>query len=180
LVPDWDAGTFGILLNMKKVLGVDIGGVIFDFAPIFKTNGDVTEEEILHTPVMEGSIESLSVLNKTLFKDSIYLVSKYGEDGPKSIQKWLEKQNFYERTGIAREHLFQCAERHEKAPIVKDLGITHFVDDRAEVMSHFSDFVPNLYHFQSILEDRNEWAKNIPNMTFVESWSELLRILNKE
>jgi hypothetical protein len=75
--------------------------------------------------------------------------------------------------------LFQCAERHEKAPIVRELGITHFIDDRAEVMSYFADFVPNLYHFQSLLEDRNEWATKVPHLTFVESWRELLPLLSE-
>ena len=67
----------------------------------------------------------------------------------------------------------------EKEAIVKELEITHFIDDRAEVMSYFSDFVPNLYHFQSLLEDREEWAPKIPNLTFVDSWKELLHILSK-
>lgn len=162
---------------MKKVLGVDIGGVIYDLARDFQPNKVVTEEEVLNTPAIPGAIESLAVLNRHDFKDSIYLISKYGPDGPGSIQKWLEKQNFYELTGISRDHLYQCAERHEKAPIVRDLGVTHFVDDRAEVMSYFADFVPNLYHFQSLLEDKEEWGSKISNLTFVNSWEELLEIL---
>lgn len=164
---------------MKKVLGVDIGGVIYDLARDFRPNQVITEEDVLNTPPIKDSIESLAVLNKTTFKGSTYLVSRYGRDGPESIQKWLEKQNFYDRTGISRENLFQCAERHEKAPIVKKLGITHFVDDRAEVMSHFSDVVPNLYHFQSLLEDKEKWSAKIPNLTFVTTWDELLAILSE-
>ena len=170
--------TFDTLNDMQKVLGVDIGGVIYDFAKTYRPENVPSEEEILNTPAVEESIESLAILNGSTFKDSVYLVSRYGKDGPESIQKWLENQNFYERTGISRKHLFQCAERHEKAPIVKNLQITHFVDDRAEVMSHFADFVPNLYHFQSFLEDREEWSMKIPNLTFVESWDELLPILS--
>ena len=162
---------------MEKILGIDLGGVVFDFEPIFKPEG-LTREEVLATPVVKDSIESLAHLNRTVFKDRIYLVSKYDKnDGPNGTKEWLEKHNFYERTGISRDHLYQCLERHDKAPIVKKLGITHFVDDRAEVMSYFADFVPNLYHFQSLLEDRNVWAPQIPHLVFVRNWKELTRIL---
>ena len=161
---------------MKKVLGIDIGGVILDFALSFKSGG-VSDEGFMATPVVVDSIESIAELNKGVFKDNIYLVSKYSNDGPEGIRKWLHSQKFYERTGIPESHLYQCRERDGKAPIVKELGVTHFIDDRAEVMSHFADFVPNLYHFQSKLENRDEYSAKIPNLIFVNSWKELMPML---
>jgi hypothetical protein len=162
---------------VKKILGIDLGGVVFDFKPVFKPEG-LTREEVLATPEVRDSIESLAYLNQTIFKDSIYLVSKYGKNsGPDSTKDWLEQHNFHERTGIPIDHLYQCSEKEGKAPIVKKLGITHFVDDRAEVMSFFADFVPNLYHFQSLCEDRTVWASKIPHLIFVHDWKELTQIL---
>lgn len=165
--------------TMKKILGVDVGGVIFDQASL--PAGDINDDAFFAVPPVTDSIESLAALNQGIFKDAIYLVSKYNiETGPEGIRAWLERQNFYDRTGIPREHLYQCAERREKAPIVRELGITHFVDDRAEVMSYFADFVPNLYHFQSLLEDREKWAIKIPNLIFVDNWKDLTAMLHKK
>ena len=148
-----------------------------DYARAVKTKKrQLTKEEFLTVPEIEGAFDTLAYLNSGMFKDSVYLISRYG-DSPEDVQEWLNKHNFYQSTGIAKDHLHQCATREGKAPIVRKLGITHFVDDRAEVMSYFSDFVPNLYHFQSVLEDHEEWAKMIPGLIYVESWIDLRNIL---
>lgn len=164
---------------MKNVLGVDIGGVIFDQASLASRRGALSDEEFFAIQPIADSIESLAALNTGIFKDAVYLVSKYsGDNAGEGMRQWLERNDFYGRTGIPRDHLYQCAERHEKAPIVKKLGITHFIDDRAEVMSYFADFVPHLYHFQSLLEDRDAWASKIPNLIFVDNWKDLVAMLH--
>lgn len=168
-----DGYRFCYNFRMKKVLGVDVGGVIVDYARAAKDRKDqMSKEEFLLIPEIEGAIDTLARLNQGVFKDSVYLVSKHS-GSPEDVQEWLINHNFYQRTGISRDHLYQCATREGKAPIVQKLNITHFIDDRAEVMSHFADFVPNLYHFQSILEDRNEWATKIPVLAYVENWKDL-------
>jgi hypothetical protein len=159
---------------MKNVLGVDIGGVIFDNRT-YLNHSARNDELFMSTPAIQGSFEALATLNTSRFKDAVFLISRYHKaHGPQRMQEWLARQQFYERTGIPESHLYQCEERHQKAPIVKELGITHFVDDRAEVMSHFADIVPHLYLFQGTREESNEWAPSIPQLKYVENWEELL------
>ena len=158
---------------MADVLGVDVGGVLLDFVRYKGTDFDFSGERYLQTPIIQDAFESLKELNAGRFKDHIYLVSRYPSDkGPERVQEWLLHNAFYKKTGIPREHLFQCVERHEKAPLCAKLRVTHFVDDRAEVLGHMIETVPNLYLFQALDEDK-EIARAFPQIHFFETWKEL-------
>lgn len=41
----------------------------------------------------------------------------------------------------------QAAERRDKALHCHELGVTHFIDDRLDVLEHLRGFVPGLYLF---------------------------------
>jgi hypothetical protein len=162
---------------MPEVLGVDVGGVILDFVRHRGTGVSFDGDNYLRTPVIADAIESLAELNAGRFKDRVYLVSRYpAEKGPERVQEWLRHVDFYGRTGIPESHLYQCAERHEKTPICKDLGVTHFVDDRAEVLAHMIESVPHLYLFQALDEDK-EVARQYPQIRLFETWKELLEVV---
>jgi hypothetical protein len=45
------------------------------------------------------------------------------------------------------DHLRFCFERHEKARHCLDLGLTHFLDDRLDVLAHLEGVVPHRYLF---------------------------------
>jgi hypothetical protein len=162
----------------KGILGVDVGGVIIDFIPYGSDSPlSFSGDNYLQTPEIPGAIESLQKLNEGRFSGNIFLVSRFGPQGPERVQKWLKNKDFQNITGIPKDHLYQCAERHEKRPIVEKLGITHFVDDRAEILADLVGLVPHRYLFQELDENGEEFADVLSRVTFVKTWRELLDIL---
>ena len=166
-------------MEKKGILGVDVGGVVLDFIPYFNTELDFGGNNYLQTPEMKDAISSIKKLNESKFKGNIFVVSKHGKDGPGRILEWLHSKNFFANTGIPENHFFPCAERHEKEGIVRKLGITHFVDDRAEVLEPMVNVVPNLYLFQNLHENKEDFAHVHDKMTFIQSWKDLLSLLLK-
>lgn len=167
--------TFDFEGNVKPVLGLDIGGVILDFVPHRDSELAFAGDRYLETPAIEGAIDAIAELNAGKFAGSVYLVSRHGPDGPARILEWLHKRDFFKKTGLTEKQYYPCLERHEKSAIVQKLGVTHFVDDRAEVLSHMIGSVPNLYLFQSLDESREDFADILPKMRFVQTWEELIK-----
>jgi hypothetical protein len=162
--------------SSKPTLGVDIGGVILDFMPYKDTELGFDGDRYLEVPEVEGSFEALAALNKGSFKDSVHLVTKIDRGSTRTLE-WLRDRKFFERTGIPEANLHICYERSEKEGIVAKLGVTHFIDDRTEVMSYMIGTVPDLYIFQNLNEDRLKFPDAAKQMTFVQSWKELLELL---
>lgn len=160
----------------ESILGVDVGGVILDFVPHMNTERSFDGDNYLNTPDVSGAVDALASLNKGKFAGRIFLVSRFKYDD-RRIREWLAHIDFYSRTGIPESHLYPCKERHEKEEIVRKLKVTHFVDDRAEVLSHMIGTVPHLYLFQGLDEDRAAFAHMREKMTFVQDWDQLARLL---
>lgn len=132
---------------MKSVLGVDIGGVIIDRV---NDNTDTAffGNNYLKTTAVPDVFEVLTRLARGPFLGNLHLVSKCGQKVQDKSMHWLRHHRFFELTGMPETSVHFCRERHEKAPICRDLGITHFVDDRLEVLGHLIDIVPNLFLFR--------------------------------
>lgn len=160
-----------------NILGLDVGGVILDFVPYKDTDKDFGGPNYLETPEITDAIESISKLNKeSRFAGNIYLVSKVKHDEFR-IKSWLEKHDFFTKTGIPEDHLFTCKERADKEAIVKRLGVTHFVDDRAEILETMVGLVPNLYQFQGLDENHADYAHVGDKLIKVHDWQDLYKKL---
>ena len=163
----------------REILGVDVGGVILDFAPHLGTDLDFGGDNYLRTPEVEGAIDSIAALNKGKFKDRVHVVTRYNPaKGPGRAIEWLTSKDFFNRTGIPMERYHMCTGRHDKAQICAEIGVTHFVDDRAEVLGHMLGQVPNLYLFRARDADNEEFANILPKLHRVESWPEFLSMLD--
>lgn len=130
-------------------LGIDIGRVII--APDANDRDDTsfiggTMEHVLATPPCEGLFEVLPELVRG-FGGRVWLVSKAGHRVQEKTRRWLAHQQFFERTGIPSHHLRFCLERAEKADHCRELGITHFVDDRDDVLRHLEGIVEHRFLF---------------------------------
>lgn len=66
--------------------------------------------------------------------------------GAKTV-RWLDHWRFWATTGIASDHVRFCLERRDKAQHCRELGVTHFIDDRFDVLGHLRGLVPRLYLF---------------------------------
>jgi hypothetical protein len=141
-----------------KVLGVDCGDVIF-----YTWGGRVPD-----------SLDSLRKIVRAGSFEKIYIVSKANVVTRAMFLFRLGFLDFWNYTGISRANLFFVRHHEDKAGVSARLGITHFVDDRLEVL-HYLRTVPHRY----ALNPRR--AKELAcypgtreEVTVVGSWSELL------
>ncbi|MBU1199363.1 MAG: hypothetical protein KKF46_00830 [Nanoarchaeota archaeon] len=54
----------------------------------------------------------------------------------KAALKWLKKNGFFDKLGLAHEQVFFLSTREGKIDKIKELGCTHFIDDLEEVFTH--------------------------------------------
>lgn len=130
-------------------LGIDIGRVLI--SPDVHGKQDTSFiggslQDALDTPPYEGMIEVVPALVQ-LFGGQVWLVSKCGPRVQEKSRLWLRHHRFFERTGIPPENLRFCLERPQKADHCADLGITHFIDDRLDVLQHLNGIVAHRYLF---------------------------------
>jgi hypothetical protein len=160
--------------EIRPVIGIDIGGVIID-----RTN-DAADTSFfgpnyLASIAMPGAFDIIGKLARERFK--VYLVSKCGPQTEAKTKQWLKHNGFYEATGVLPIDVRFCRERKDKAQICRKLGITHFVDDRLEVLWHMKETVCNLYLLASVPSEVRKFAHALPYVLPVKSWEELGHIL---
>ena len=163
-----------------QALGVDIGNVVIDNRLIDKEDKTLLEERYSTIPVVQGSFESLKALNEGVFQGNIFLISKCTEWAEKKILSWLADHDFYQKTGIRKENVMFCRERHEKEKICRDNDIGYFVDDRLQVLSNMVGTVPHLYMFQPAEEEIEGFKEFLPEVMRVESWAEAMEKMLKQ
>jgi hypothetical protein len=129
-------------------LGIDIGRVIINGGSgpgdTSFFSGDTTA--MLRTPAVPGAFEAIARL-VPLFGEA-WLVSKCGPRVQERSLEWLRHHRFFERTGIPAGNVRFCLRRPDKAIHCAELGITHFVDDKADVIAAITPVVPYRYLFK--------------------------------
>jgi len=116
-------------------LGIDIGGVIIAKAE----DGDDTSffsDNYMNTPPEPFVLEAIHNIIAILGPENVYLVSKCGKNFREKTLEWLYGTNFFAKTLLPTQNVRFCDERPQKAEICAELGITHFVDDRLDVLKH--------------------------------------------
>ena len=117
---------------------MDIGGVI-------RTRFDKTksiEEYLAATPLKQASEVIGNIIN-LCGADNTFIISKCPLYAENVIMKWLDSQNFFTDIGFISSNVYFCRERTDKAQIAKQLSLTHFIDDRVEVLDAMQDTVSN-------------------------------------
>lgn len=146
-------------------LGVDFGRVIQgaalpagDADTVFLAGG---LDEALRTPPSPGAFDVLPRLVR-LFEGRVWVISKCGERIEQRTRQWLDHHDFFDRTGIPREHLRFCRKRADKAGHCAELGITHMIDDRIDVHHALRDLVPHRYLFGVQPDPAPDWVRHVP------------------
>ncbi|MEH1166070.1 hypothetical protein V6V47_11865 [Micromonospora sp. CPCC 205539] len=154
-------------------LGVDVGGVLIEPAD---DDADTSffGAHYLRTPMVAGAFDALGELGSAF--DEVHLVSKCGEATERRTREWLAHHDLEGRTGIPVERLHFCRTRPAKAPIARRLGLTHFVDDKLEVLGYLAS-VPHRYLFRPRPAQVAAYAALLPSVHRVESWPELVDLL---
>lgn len=132
-----------------NTLGIDIGRVIISGTSARGDtsffSGDTTA--MLRTPAVPGAFEAITRLVPQF--DKTWLVSKCGPRIRRRSMEWLLHHRSFELTGVPAEHVRFCLRRPEKAIHCADLGITHFVDDKPDVIAAITPVVPHRYLFKN-------------------------------
>jgi hypothetical protein len=157
----------------ENVLGVDFGGVIIDREGDDWKTSTFYSDGYLAAPAFNGVFAALRTLQSRKFGSNIYIVSRANEEHEQRIIDWLVWHKFYDKTGVALNHLRFCRERAEKAGICKRLGITHFVDDRFEVVSRLTT-VSHRYLLHPRPDELEQFTASRVRARHVESWEEIV------
>jgi len=153
-------------------IGIDIGKVI-----IVSDAHSGVDSEFLHLPDDEalliepapGCLDVIAELCARL-EQRVWLVSKAGPKIQQKTRLWLAHHDFYRRTHLPEDHVRFCRERAEKRTHAVRLKLTHFIDDRVDVLEGMRDVVPSLLLFgpQTQIPD---WAIHVTD------WSEIRTVM---
>ena len=161
-------------MSLKNgVLGIDIGGVII----VNKDDDADTSfmgKNYLKTPAMPDAFDVIGSLQAKF--NRIVLVSKCGPAVQAKTREWLEYHRFYEQTNVDPADVYFCRQRHEKAPICEQLAVTHFVDDRLEVLSYLVT-VAHRYLFRANPKEISKFSEHLLLVRQVDSWGQLFEEL---
>lgn len=160
-------------MQNKKALGVDIGNVIINNRLIDPEITKVDEAVYASFPATEGVFEALYKLNE-YFEGEVYLISKCTEWAEEQILLWLKAHDFYNKTGIRQENVYFVRQRHEKDGVCQKLGISHFIDDRLEVLGYMVESTPNLFLFQPNDTEVKKFEQFLPRVNIANNWSEIV------
>ncbi len=151
------------ICNQNEKIGFDLGNTIY-----------AREEEIMF-PYFDA-FRVIKRLTTERFGRESYIVSKVTPEQKIRAIIHLNRTKFYAKTGISPQRVEFCTERSDKAPIAKRLSLTHFVDDRPEVMVYM-DFVPHRILFRPSLEDMEQYKGQLDGVVVAQSWKEIERLL---
>ena len=161
----------------KNCLGVDLGGVIAERA-LVHTLLNPRNGGFLDVPPVRHAFETITRLC-IHFQGRLHVVSLCHPRHEEWSRRWLERWNFYERTGILSENVHFCwdQQRKSKAPICHQLGITHFIDDRLEILASLREIVSNRYLFRARDKEIAKHREHLSGVIRVETWGEMLRVM---
>lgn len=129
-------------------LGIDIGRVIIDGDG---KRGDTSffagaDADAMRTPEVPGALDTIARLSD-LFERRVWIVSKCGPKVQSRSRQWLRHHDFWRRTGVPETNLRFCLERRDKAVHCRQNRLSHFIDDRSDVLGFLEGLVPHRYLF---------------------------------
>jgi hypothetical protein len=159
------------LMPENAVLGIDFGRVIQGGADPDTGRSDTvflggTLEEAVNSPATPGMWPVVSGL-VSAFGGRVFIISKCGTTVQNKTRKWLEHNEFHEQTGLPRANVRFVRKRADKAPVCRELGVTHMIDDRLGVHRAIYTIVPNRYLFGPQEGHVPDWVVHTPTWASV-------------
>jgi len=114
------------------VLGLDVGGVLVGHADA-ETDESLFGRRPLEVPPVPGALDAVVSL-ATMFNGRIHIVSKAGSRIHTVTRQWLGGNGFLGANAIPSGNVHFVRKRREKASVCAEFGLTHFVDDRIDVL----------------------------------------------
>jgi hypothetical protein len=162
---------FGHHRRVALVLGVDLGGVLLR-RTAYQEHATPRGPTLTAGSEIPGAVAGLRRLSTDMFGEAIFLVSKCGPQTELRAQQWLATRGFADATGVPDANVRFCRQRADKAGICDELGITHFVDDRLEVLSYLAT-VEHRFLFDPDPAEVAEFAEHLAGVSVVEDWPAL-------
>ena len=164
-------------LHEHARLGIDIGRVIIGAVGEDGTADTSflggSEADALATQAETGAFDTIRALVDRL-DGRVWLVSKCGARVQALTRRWLLHHEFHTLTELPVENLRFCKERPQKRDIAATLELTHFIDDRLDVLRHLDGLVPSLYWFGRQSARPPDWV--VP----ARDWRKVRRLLLPE
>ncbi len=121
--------------HQRAVLGIDFGRTICDIGSGRVTTGRAeVDPHFFDLPFVCGAVEAVRGFVPFFGPQSIHIVSKCAPESEGAIKEWLNRNEFWILTDMLEGNIHFCRERHQKDGICRELGITHFIDDRRQVL----------------------------------------------
>lgn len=158
------------VIKLSKVIGLDVGGVIIDAIGNDGTDTDLRGDNFMKTTPVLGAFDAVKRLVRYYGADNVFIVSKCGEVIEGKTRRWLAGNDFCGYTGFDAANAQFCRTRAEKAPIVKALRITDFVDDHVDVLEYMEGIVTSRYLFGP----QPDSTQNTDGLIVVKDWDEAL------
>jgi hypothetical protein len=160
-------------------IGIDIGGVIIDRARNDNTDTSLFGPNYLNALAVPNALKAIAEINEYLFPNETYIISKCGANIERKSREWLKAQGFYGTTGMSEDKVYFCRARADKTPIAQKLGLTHFIDDRLEVLGYMKNVVPNRILFNPSLSEMEAAGPRAGAVMPVFSWADVLILLKE-
>jgi hypothetical protein len=155
---------------MTEGICIDIGGVVADHATL---DGVRRPGGHLAVPEIDGAFDAVRRLRAERFGRNTLLLSMISEAAEPFSRDWLQHTNFYDRTGMDTDQVIYCRDFADKAVIAHDLGLTHAVDDRVEVLRHFTNG-ETLFLFRPRAAEYAKFAAELKAVSVVYGWQSIL------
>jgi len=160
--------------NKSEVLGLDFADTIWREANSFAGG--------VYDPFAVGffdkdALPAVLQLSRERFNTNIWVVSKVRESDEEFVRDELERVHFWQQLGIAVPQIRFCREHADKAIICRELGVTHFVDDRPAVLVAMEGVVPVRIKLTLSGLSSKSLAVDCRGIYHAESWAHILRML---
>ena len=156
-------------------LGLDVGGVLVD---LVAEDSDTSffGSRPLDTPAVAGSFDEVAALAHGCFAGRVVLVTKAGPRVAARTREWLAHRGFHAQTGIPASAVHVVRDRTDKDGVCTRLGVTHFVDDRVDVLTSLQT-VSHRVLFLGGLGRREPATRVPPGLLTARSWPECAALL---
>ncbi len=111
-----------------------MGGVIVDLVG-HDSDTSFFGSRPLETPAVPDAFDAIAALVMGPFEGRAVIISKAGPRVSSRTVQWLRHHRFHEITGISPAQVNFVRARKEKADVCRTTGVTHFVDDRLDVLA---------------------------------------------
>lgn len=153
---------------MKTKIGLDLNGVLANN----KTSYIKTRNYSIFS-VMEDAVNVVKTIIKRYGKENVYIISRVQSHQLSFITGiWMETHNFLQKTNMSLDNVKICTRLKNKSRIAEELNITHFIDDRPEVLNYFSKNII-LIAYRPKKSELKKYPDVASRAIIVNSWKEI-------